>query len=133
MICDSPWGFVIISILRQDKKIKIIVFVNESVTFKNTKVILKLWILNYVDCNWTQTHNHLVHKRTWMNCWVFIYELSGCGFEFNCRSTLERVHDMMIVFLLFVLICFTLSTIEPTSFKKSAPNPFHNFCGCYNT
>ena len=75
------------------------------------------------DCNWTRTHNHLVHKRThnhlahkrtlnhciwtccyiqaysqmhradeyskhssiiwpiWPNSLVFVYELSGCGFE----------------------------------------------------
>ena len=31
------------------------------------------------DCNWTRTHNHLVHKQT-LNHLVFVYELSGCGF-----------------------------------------------------
>ena len=47
------------------------------------------------DCNWTQTHNHLVHKWTlnhlvklvgsvWLNDWVFGYILSGYGFESNC-------------------------------------------------
>ena len=42
------------------------------------------------NCNWTQTHNHLVHKRTftnklvWLNGWLFIYELSGCGFRSSC-------------------------------------------------
>ena len=42
------------------------------------------------DCNWIWTHNHLVHKRTlnhlpaWLNGWVFIYELSGCGFKSSC-------------------------------------------------
>ena len=53
------------------------------------------------DCNWSRTHNHLVHKRTlnylakgefgslairpvWLNGWVFVYELSGCGFESSC-------------------------------------------------
>ena len=44
--------------------------------------------------NWTRTHNHLVHNRTldhlaklafWLNSWVFVYEPSGCGFEFSCR------------------------------------------------
>ena len=36
-------------------------------------------------------NNHLVHKQTlnhlvpvWLNGWVFIYELSGCGFESCC-------------------------------------------------
>ena len=32
------------------------------------------------DCNWTRTHNHSV----WPNSWVFVYELSGCGFESSC-------------------------------------------------
>ena len=35
------------------------------------------------DCNGAQTHNHLVRKRA-LNGWVFIYELSGCGFESPC-------------------------------------------------
>ena len=115
----------------------------------------KIWSL--IDCNWTQTRNHLVHKQTlischicvsewihtlkcihecsvclwtkwlwvpwhsgnyrvwihseitmiqtysqiqrtdkysqqisiicpvWLNGWVFIYELGGCGFESSCR------------------------------------------------
>ena len=56
-------------------------------------------ILNYVilmielsDCNWNRNQNHLVRKRTlnhlakliwpvWPNGWVFVYELSGSGFE----------------------------------------------------
>ena len=95
----------------------------------------EIWSLS--DCNWTRTHNHLVHKRTlnylaklakWLSCvvstylygafncmflscrvrvsewihtlylpellarsrreiwsgWVFVYELSGCGFESSC-------------------------------------------------
>ena len=58
------------------------------------------------DCNRTRTHNHLVRKQilnsqihftdkyshrssvispVWLNGWVFIYELSGCGFESHCN------------------------------------------------
>ena len=35
------------------------------------------------NCNKTRTHNHLVRKRTLnhLDGWVFVYELSGCGFE----------------------------------------------------
>ena len=39
------------------------------------------------DCNWTRTHNHLLCNWTLShlaNGWVFIYELSGCGFESHC-------------------------------------------------
>ena len=32
------------------------------------------------DCNRTRTHNHLVRAI----CWVFVYELSGCGIESCC-------------------------------------------------
>ena len=35
------------------------------------------------DCNGIRTHNHLVRKRT-LNHLVFVYELSGCGFESRC-------------------------------------------------
>ena len=55
--------------------------------------------------NEIRTHNHLVGKRTlrdlaklatsqtrpvWLNGWVFLYELSGCGFE-SSGSYLTRV------------------------------------------
>ena len=49
-----------------------------------------IWSLS--DCNGTRTHNHLVRKQTLnllaklarlVNGWVFVYELSGCGFEFR--------------------------------------------------
>ena len=44
------------------------------------------------DSNGTWTHNHLVRKRTlkylaklvWLNGWVFVYELNGCGFKYRC-------------------------------------------------
>ena len=47
-----------------------------------------IWSLS--DSNGIRTHNHLVRKRTlnhlakrpvWLNGWVFVYELSRCGFE----------------------------------------------------
>ena len=51
-----------------------------------------IWSLT--DSNRIQTLNHLVRKRTlnhlaklakwlsvWINGWMFVYELSGCGFE----------------------------------------------------
>ena len=74
-----------------------------------------IWSLS--DCNGTQTHNHLVHKRTlnhlaklafyykWLICvaitclycaltvrtylngWVFLYNLSVCGFKSCCNPT----------------------------------------------
>ena len=53
-----------------------------------------IWRLN--DCNGTRTHNHLVRKRTlnhlaklaiWLNGWMFVYELSGCGFESRCSHS----------------------------------------------
>ena len=39
------------------------------------------------DCNGTQTHNHLVNEQpVWLNGWVLVYELSGCGFEYRCKN-----------------------------------------------
>ena len=42
-------------------------------------------------CYWTRTQNHMVRKRTlnhlaklWPNGWLFVYELSGSGFESSC-------------------------------------------------
>ena len=73
------------------------------------------------ECDGTWTHNHLVPKWTlkpnwpvWLNGWVFVYKLSGCGFEsccshlnfrhrvyfecglwIECGLTLKRVRDMI--------------------------------------
>ena len=49
-----------------------------------------IWSLG--DCNRTQVHNHLVCKWTLnhlatlvrLNGWVFVYEVSGCGFKSRC-------------------------------------------------
>ena len=40
----------------------------------------EIWSLS--DCNWTRTHNHLVHKRTLNH--LAKLALSGCGFESSC-------------------------------------------------
>ena len=37
------------------------------------------------DSNGTRTHNHI-----WPNGWVFIYQLSGCGFESCCSHLIFR-------------------------------------------
>ena len=50
----------------------------------------EIWSLS--ECNWTRTHNHLVHKRilnylaklfTWLK-WMSIHLWNGCGFEPSC-------------------------------------------------
>ena len=54
------------------------------------------------DCNWTRTHNHLVRKRTGnkmnrpvsLNGLVFVYELSGCGFESRCSFNFSSVPSL---------------------------------------
>ena len=47
----------------------------------------EVWSL--VDCNGTRTHNHFVRQRTLnhltkLHGSVFVYELSGCGFDSRC-------------------------------------------------
>ena len=50
-------------------------------------------IWSFSDSNEIRTHNHLVRKRTlnhlacwpvWPNGWVFVYELTPCGFQSRC-------------------------------------------------
>ena len=43
----------------------------------------EIWSLS--DCDWTRTHNHLVHKRTWtMWLWVQVQLQSITKFNNNC-------------------------------------------------
>ena len=59
--------------------------------------VLKFWVVqpwlfaslrnqrSLGDCSGTRTHNHFVHNWTsWLNCWVFVYQLSDRGFESRC-------------------------------------------------
>ena len=72
-----------------------------------------IWSLR--DCNRTRTHNHLVRKQhwpVWLNGWVFVYDLSSCGFESLCshksgmyeKQLLSIVPDQVIVFAKIVFV-----------------------------
>ena len=57
-------------------------------------------------------------KLQWSNGWVFVYRLSGSGFESSCIQvtiecgfTLKRVRDMIRTYSLFTFECLCL---EPT-------------------
>ena len=82
-------------------------FQSESTLYSclNAKELLarsrpKIWRLS--DCNWTRTKDHLVLKRTLNhlnrlntrlvlpNWWVFVYKLSGSGFESSCSHLTFR-------------------------------------------
>ena len=79
-------------------------FQSESTLYSclNVKELLarnrrEIWSLS--DCNWTRTHNHLVHKRTLNHLasgWVFVYKLSGCGFESICSHLLHSLQSRLI-------------------------------------
>ena len=63
-----------------------------------------IWSLN--DCNWTRIHNPLVYKRKlnhltklakFLNGWVFVYELNGCGFESSFSQL--NVYTISLLFM----------------------------------
>ena len=41
-----------------------------------------IWVLS--DCIENRIHYHLVHRLVWSRGFVFLYEISGCGFESHC-------------------------------------------------
>ena len=51
----------------------------------------EIWSLS--DSNGTRTHNNLVRKRTLNHLWVFVYELSGCGFKSRCGHMFAALFD----------------------------------------
>ena len=99
-----------------------------------------------------RTHNHLVGKQTlnhldqlWVNGWVSVYELSGCGFQSGCSHLLPTCvyihyqykcisyqllkHETLSLAILYgLLICFlnlkSLSIVFPPS--NSIPSIFIN-------
>ena len=69
---------------------------------------ISLWIVTSAiisDCNWTRTHNHLVHKRTlnhlaklakWLSCVVstYLYGAFDCMFLSCHVRVLEWIHTL---------------------------------------
>ena len=102
-------------------------FQSESTLYSCLNVIeLLAWsrheIWNLSDCNWTRTQNHWVRKQTlnqpfgqtgpvWPNGWVFVYKLSGSGFESSCSH---------------IQVTITLTTSSPLDFKQ-----LYIFCKFY--
>ena len=76
------------------------VFQNESILYSclNVKELLawsrhKIWSLS--DCNWTQTHNHLVHKWTLKHLAKLLQARSSLTFrQLECGFTLKCVCDI---------------------------------------
>ena len=46
--------------------------------------------MHLTDMKWQ--HSSIIWQD-WLNGWVFVYKLSGCGFESYC-SNLKQVHDL---------------------------------------
>ena len=59
------------------------VFQSESTLYSCLNVKELLTQSRREICKRTRTHSYLIHKRT-LNHSVFVYELSGCGFESSC-------------------------------------------------
>ena len=68
--------------------------------FLSIDIIFILWNTKYRDCNEIPIHNHLVHNQTLNQLaklvglasgWVFVYEVSDCGFA-SCCSSLNFRH-----------------------------------------
>ena len=65
----------------------------------------ELWSLS--DCNWTRTHNHLVHEQTlnhlarlakWLSCFVstYLYSAFDCMFLSCCAHVSEWIHTLYL-------------------------------------
>ena len=63
----------------------------------------------------------LVMSRTcfwpvWLNSWVFVYELSGCGFKFSCSHLNYAISFICYLFLLWSLLFDTKIDNKEKSF-----------------
>ena len=82
-------------------------------------------ILSLGDSNVIRTHNHLVRKRTLKHLaklpWVFVYKLSGCGFESRC------CHKTVYLLNLHTNCIFSRSAPQIFVFKRWAYFSFSKF------
>ena len=98
LIDDFRWWFVQLGVDGEFCKIKF--FKPRSINSYMYQISFFYWFIWFSNRNGIRPHNHLVHNRTvnqlvklakwlvkwpvWLNGWVFVYEISGCGFESCC-------------------------------------------------
>ena len=63
----------------------VIVFLYDSSSVSDSN---RIWTHNHLLCKWTL--NHLTKLA--LNGWVFVYNLSGCGFKSRCCHLNSRYH-----------------------------------------
>ena len=71
----------------------------------------KIWRLS--DCNWTQT------GQTGQNGWVFVYKLSGCGFEYSQWSFCSAEFALLLLFSEFLITALFVIYSSPSMFAQS--------------
>ena len=59
-----------------------------------------------------QTLNHLVKLANWLNGWVFIYKLSGCGLESYCCNFRQCYLNIQTLDLFYVGQCFSSASFS---------------------
>ena len=54
---------------------------------KCLRSVVSTYLYGAFDCMFLSCHvsvSKWIHTPVWLNGWVFVYELSGCGFESSC-------------------------------------------------
>ena len=79
-------------------------------------------LLNIFQPMFLPTYNIYLQSMFWLNGWVFVYELSGCGFESSCShlyiySVLEMKHPLYNSFILNKFLA-----LRPEPKRKSKVN-----------
>ena len=103
-----------------------------SIVCLNVKELFA-WIRRYIgnlsDSNGIWTHNHLARNRTlnhlanwpfWLNGWVFVYELSGCGFESRCCHI--KAVGLLVLTVIYVLFIIKEPLTSIFFFRGAARN-----------
>ena len=68
-------------------ELRLLIFIkwNWSKYMPKTFIVLEESKKKHSSCDSNETHNRLALKQplkpVWLNSWVFVYELNGCGFE----------------------------------------------------
>ena len=99
-----------------------------SLTFRQHRVWIHCEMRSDMITTHTQMHrtdNYSQHSSiiwpVWLNDWVFVYKLSGCGFESHCSHLYSLVYNSFYqkgpLFVYWSSIC-TFQTIMEKSFFK---------------
>ena len=109
--CDYKWTFPQTFATVLSKEFLVIqATIQCKFTLKHVRDMIITYSQMHATCKYSQ-HSSII-RPVWLNGWVFVYKLSGCGFECRCCSDIAPVSRKEFLNIQAAVECrFTLKRV----------------------